>query len=80
MVGAAEPDPFAGLSHPDCGLDGADSAPGAPPPLVSEPPLDGAPPLTSEPPLAAEPPLTSEPTATAPGTAGIDTLLEPTGF
>ncbi|KUJ69293.1 hypothetical protein ACZ90_13230 [Streptomyces albus subsp. albus] len=76
-AGGGEPDPFAGVSHPDSGLDGAGSVLGAPPPLVSEPPLDGAAPLTSEPPLAAELPLTSEPTAAVPG-AGAG--LEPAEF
>ncbi|MEU9789289.1 hypothetical protein AB0E27_01480 [Streptomyces sparsogenes] len=63
-----EPDPFAGVSHPDCGLcglEGSGSGPYAEAPLTSEPaPADLAP-LTSEPPLAAERPLTSEPTTAA---------------
>ncbi|WKX70344.1 hypothetical protein [Streptomyces sp. XD-27] len=57
------PDLFAGVSDPDSGLDGADSAGAVEPPLTSEPPLADAAPLTSEPPLATELPLTSEPTA-----------------
>ncbi|MES4906454.1 MULTISPECIES: hypothetical protein [unclassified Streptomyces] len=68
--GPGEPDPFAGVSHPDCGLcglEGSGSGLHAEAPLTSEPaPIDIAP-LTSEPPLAAELPLTSEPTTAAYG-------------
>jgi hypothetical protein len=76
--GPAEPDPFAGISHPDCGLCGLEG-PGlhAEAPLTSEPaPIDIAP-LTSEPPLAAELPLTSEPTTAA---FGAGTGTEPMEF
>ncbi|MDT0542060.1 MULTISPECIES: hypothetical protein [Streptomyces] len=73
---AGEPDPFAGVSYPDCGLCGLEgSGLHTEAPLTSEPaPADIAP-LTSEPPLAAEPPLTSEPTGAAFGTgAGAEPM------
>ncbi|CDR09819.1 hypothetical protein [Streptomyces iranensis] len=67
---SSEPDPFDGVSDPDCGLcglDGLGSGSATEAPLTSEPPLADNIPLTSEPPLAAELPLTSEPTAVLAG-------------
>lgn len=67
---SSEPDPFDGVSGPDCGLcglDGFGSGSATEAPLTSEPPLADNVPLTSEPPLAAERPLTSEPTAALTG-------------
>ncbi|GHJ28291.1 MULTISPECIES: hypothetical protein [Streptomyces] len=74
---SSEPDPFAGVSGPDCGLcglDGFGSGSATEAPLTSEPPLADNIPLTSEPPLAAERPLTSEPTAAL---SGAGTGCEP---
>ncbi|GAU68158.1 hypothetical protein SSP35_06_02460 [Streptomyces sp. NBRC 110611] len=67
-----EPDPFAGVSDPDSGLDGSGSGSFVEPPLTSEPPLADAAPLTSEVPIAAELPLTSEPTAAGLGTESME--------
>jgi hypothetical protein len=72
-----EPDPFAGVSDPDCGLcglDGFGSGVATEAPLTSEPPLADNVPLTSEPPLATELPLTSEPTAAG---TGVGAAMEP---
>ncbi|MEU5026387.1 hypothetical protein [Streptomyces milbemycinicus] len=69
-----EPDPYAGVSHPD--VEGFGSGLHAETPLTSEPaPADIAP-LTSEPPLAAELPLTSEPTTAAFGAGAGMELME----
>lgn len=58
-----EPDLLAGVSDPDCGLEGSGSLTYSEPPLTSEPPLADVMPLTSETPISAELPLTSEPAA-----------------
>ncbi|MET7761615.1 hypothetical protein [Streptomyces sp. NPDC005336] len=75
---SSEPDPFAGVSDPDCGLcglDGFGSGGTTEAPLTSEPPLADNVPLTSEPPLATELPLTSEPTAAGTGAgAGLEPM------
>lgn len=76
--GPGEPDPFAGVTQPDCGLcglEGSGSGLHTETPLTSEPaPADIAP-LTSEPPLAAELPLTSEPTTAGFGAgAGMEPM------
>ncbi|MER7400079.1 hypothetical protein ABT381_31715 [Streptomyces sp. NPDC000151] len=67
-----EPDLLAGVSDPDCGLDGCGSFMFSEPPLTSEPPLAETTPLTSETPIAAGLPLTSEPAAAGYGTEPME--------